>query len=248
MNDFIYKYVDLNGLKIILKNQTLKFSNPLDFNDPFEFHDNLVDRKLSAKHQLEIYKKFDKNITREKLKWYKKEIKEDLKKPQSHLIKLFEEKKLSTRVTCFSEINDNILMWAHYADKHNGACIKFDTKKLFSSFKTDSYLSNVKYHRRIITKKYSKLRENAIEHWISSKSKDWKYEKEVRIILGSSTSNILPFDIASINDIIFGCKLTEEQKIDIEKLIFQEMSYDWIKTREMKISNTEYKLEINNRW
>jgi len=29
-------------------------------------------------------------------------------------------------ITCFSKVRDDILMWAHYADKHKGLCFEFD--------------------------------------------------------------------------------------------------------------------------
>lgn len=247
MNEFVYKYVDLEGLKLILKNKTLKFTNPSDFNDPFEFHVNLVDRRLSLRHILGIYKKYDKTITREKIKRYKKEIKNNSKQSDNELFNLFEKRKKETKVSCFSEVSDNILMWSHYADKHCGVCIKFDSRLLEKSLKKDSMFCKTNYIKRIKTKKLSEHKEKAIKYWISSKGKDWQYEKEVRIILGSHKGESAPFDINSIREIIFGCNLTEDEKVDSEKLIFDDEKYNWIKTSEMIISEFEYKLIRKNR-
>jgi hypothetical protein len=33
-------------------------------------------------------------------------------------------------ITCFSEVNYNILMWSHYANNHKGICLKFKTTQL----------------------------------------------------------------------------------------------------------------------
>lgn len=247
MNEFVYKYVDLKGLKLILNKKTLKFTNPADFNDPFEFHGNLINIKLSLRHILNIYKKHNPNFTKKRLKKHKKEIKKNPKYPVSELDHLFEERKKAARVSCFSEIFDNILMWAHYAEKHRGVCIKFDSDKLKKSFKRDSMFCKTNYSKKIKTKKLSKYKENAIKHWISSKGKDWKYEKEVRIILGSHERDTASFNIDSIREIIFGCKLTENEKIDLEKFIFNDKKFNWINTGEMKISEFEYKLIKNNR-
>ena len=41
------------------------------------------------------------------------------------------------RIACFSEKNDDILMWAHYADSNKGICIKFEVE--------DKYFVKVKY-------------------------------------------------------------------------------------------------------
>jgi hypothetical protein len=36
------------------------------------------------------------------------------------------------KITCFTETNDNELMWSHYADGHKGACVEYDLKLLNS--------------------------------------------------------------------------------------------------------------------
>ena len=244
----IFKYVDLEGLESILTNSTLKFTHPQNFNDPFEFHSNLVDRKLSANHQLEILKKHGEVLTREEIEKYKRQVR--LNKggfDNDHLIELFEQRKQETYVTCFSEVSDNLLMWSHYADKHKGACIGFKTKALQSDYKSDSYFSNVKYYRKIITKNLSRSREAAIAHWACSKGKNWQYEKEVRIILGSRDSEFVPFNLLSIEEIIFGCLVSEVKKKNLENLIFNLKELSWIVTSEMNMSNKEFKLEKNKR-
>ena len=249
MKEIVYKYVDFKGLELILKNNTLKFTNPADFNDPFEFHNSLVDRKLSAKHKLQIVRKYEKNLTAEKLRRYKEIIRKESGETDSddHIFRLFEQKKQNTKVTCFSEIDNNLLMWAHYADQHKGACIGFNIESLYSDFKHDSYLGQVKYYRKLITKNLSKYLDDAIFHWICSKGNDWKYEKEVRIILSSNNCEYLTFDIHSIKEITFGCRVIDENKRNIEKLIFDTFNYYWIKSNEMKISDKKYGLEKNNR-
>ena len=68
MKEIIYKYVDFNGLECLLENGTLKFSKPDDFNDPFEFHDALVDKKLKLKHWIQIYREREGKLSKERLK------------------------------------------------------------------------------------------------------------------------------------------------------------------------------------
>jgi hypothetical protein len=38
-----YQYRSAEITKIILKDSTLKFTNPMDFNDPFDFHPTVPD-------------------------------------------------------------------------------------------------------------------------------------------------------------------------------------------------------------
>lgn len=247
MKETIYKFIDLRGLELILRNQTLKFSCPMDFNDPFEFHHNLVDTKISAEHKIEILEKRFKDLTHDRLMRLKAKIAQEGNDPLENHDEQFQERKKSTKITCFSEIDDNILMWAHYADKHRGACIGFNTRLISSCFGKDSLISNVVYNRELITKNLSEFREDAIFHWICSKAIDWEYEKEVRIVLGPAYPEMMPINIVSIGEIILGCSLLEEEKQRIESLIFDQLDYRWIILNEMKISSNKYALEKNNR-
>ncbi len=71
--------------------------------------------------------------------------------------------------------NDNPLMWAHYADEHNGICIgyKFD------------YLPSVIGKGEIEYKKILLKENNTFNslsaYWLT-KGEDWEYEKEVRLL------------------------------------------------------------------
>lgn len=47
-------------------------------------------------------------------------------------------------VSCFSEVNDGLLMWAHYADKYCGICLEFDTdNELFKKAKKVDYVDEL---------------------------------------------------------------------------------------------------------
>ena len=87
------------------------------------------------------------------------------------------------KVCSFSERNDSILMWSHYANEHKGICIEYDFKNdndIFNvlepvfyaeaGFDLTPYIFNVLENSRI-------LKISAI-----TKAKDWEYEKEWRII------------------------------------------------------------------
>ncbi|MGG0425831.1 DUF2971 domain-containing protein [Priestia megaterium] len=45
------------------------------------------------------------------------------------LYKLIEFIQKQTFITCFTERNDSILMWSHYANNHTGFCLEYDFKK-----------------------------------------------------------------------------------------------------------------------
>ena len=80
----------------------------------------------------------------------------------------------NNKVTCFSEINDSNLMWAHYANHLKGVCLVFDAdldKELFSNLHKIDYT------------KYRKNDEQNNFNFYFEKSIDWSYEQEWRIVI-----------------------------------------------------------------
>ena len=51
----------------------------------------------------------------------------------------------SVLVSCFGSTNDSLLMWAHYADKHKGACVEFEVDD--KDFKKVSYAKKLPVYR-----------------------------------------------------------------------------------------------------
>lgn len=121
--EYVYKYRPIDKYTIeLLVNNELYFSEPKEFNDPFDSLDNCIVEG-----------------TRENIeKWFEQnQIKQDLRdillksaKDNGDLKKIYYSRRNNidnreTLVCCFSEINDNILMWSHYADSHKGICFGF---------------------------------------------------------------------------------------------------------------------------
>ena len=91
-------------------------------------------------------------------------------------------------IVSFSETNDNLLMWSHYADNHRGIVVTFDTSHDF--FKKDGSKS-----RELGRVHYRKDRMKALPQRLKNgfhmadstriyfeKSDEWIYEKEHRLI------------------------------------------------------------------
>lgn len=92
------------------------------------------------------------------------------------------------KICSLSSEYNNFLMWSHYANEHKGICIAYDVSKVKEYNKT--ILKKVIYTKKIqIYKPYNHIFENPIlneeKNFISLfylKHKNWKYEKEYRII------------------------------------------------------------------
>lgn len=118
----------------------------------------------------------------------------------------------STCVTSFSETQRNLLMWAHYASKHKGLCIGYDTDVL-SDEDDNNKLVKVNYDSIIydqddldeiesLTQFKAEETELFIERLFTTKSDDWSYEKEHRYVSScESASRILidhPYEELSV--------------------------------------------------
>ena len=58
--------------------------------------------------------------------------------------------KIGTIVSCFSEVNDSIVIWSHYANNHKGFCLEYDFKSLgFNDIRATS-LCPVIYQKEIL--------------------------------------------------------------------------------------------------
>lgn len=108
-------------------------------------------------------------------------------------------------MTCFTETNDSMLMWSHYANSHEGICVQYDLKNNFDDrCNARGHLYPVIYEdKRPIKRDISELVDSyrelcrAVEEDYTYdcglemddilplflvKGEDWKYEKEWRII------------------------------------------------------------------
>ena len=133
-------------------------------------------------------------------------------------------------ICCFSEVPNSLLMWAHYANKHHGFCLKFSTENFYVALPPNLVIP----HQVHYTDQYpiAWIAEDvAIEATLLTKAEQWKYEKEWRIITPDKIG-CYPFPASCLTGVIFGCRMSEEHK----KLI-----RDWCKDRQPAIKYYEAK-------
>lgn len=84
-------------------------------------------------------------------------------------------------VSCFSEVNNELLMWSHYADKYKGFCLEFDTNhEPFSKVRKVNYtdqMPTLSITEALINNDYDQVLE-----LYCTKSGSWAYDKEWRCI------------------------------------------------------------------
>ena len=235
---YIYKYTDVASLKLIIENSTLKFSKPSDFNDPFDC--NLTIDTENTTKEIDDYidlLRRKKNLNSAQIKILKQKY-HNPKTLFELTNKSIKQSKENIGATCFSKLFDNILMWSHYSDKHKGVCLKFDLLADVEFF-IDSLV--VEYHHECPKYNYIKNREGLGQFLFRTKSIDWTYENEIRVV--KRGHGFYKFNKDSLVEIIFGAKTPNSERNEIIKLI-NELKYDNIVFKSSKISELEFKLEI----
>jgi hypothetical protein len=191
----------------VLKNRSIRFTQPGDFNDPFEFRPKICEVASDAEVQAYVEEHFEQLIDDELAKYGaltqflpQADLKALLAKQKPVLPALFRLlepaaiQKLSPMidaffninvgVLCLSEIRDSILMWGHYTDNHQGFVVGFDSDDpFFSRRRSDKdefgFLRRVDYSSQ---RPQVMLTDTESPVWFSTKSEQWSYEKEWRIV------------------------------------------------------------------
>ena len=128
----------------------------------------------------------------------------------------------------------NSLMWSHYADSHRGFCIAYDIEKLKDSEKLplDVDCIEVEYVENIpkIGIKDIVKRRNFIAKMFGTKTKDWQYEKEIRLIY--TNYGIKRYSPFALKAIYFGLYMDK---------LYQNMMIGGLQNRDVKFYKMERK-------
>ena len=110
----------------------------------------------------------------------------------------------------------NELMWAYYANGHNGYAIIFDTEVLVKSFENGKYSGmhelEVKYSSRLPQFDISIIEldiNKVLSCLVGNKSNAWKHEAEHRLVFDTG-GKCLKIDYRSIKGFVFGCKMNPD--------------------------------------
>lgn len=126
-----YKYRAINKYSIdALERNIVYFSKYTDFNDPFEFSTPFPDLcKMYTRAATGVDRLYeDGKLTQadhQHLRQVCQSIVLNGGDGKDEIHKKIREKMSNTGVYSMSEVNDEILMWSHYADNHRGFCIGF---------------------------------------------------------------------------------------------------------------------------
>lgn len=180
MQNAYFKYIsDNNAVERLSQLLTGKiyFSSANNFNDPFEFSACAIERSSLTKIQAV------KHGNRKKQKHLTRKQKIQTRRDSRDSINLNTHKTVQDRwisefgIYCVSKNPTNLLMWSHYSNCHKGICIGFDANcSIFRQAR------KVSYTRTLPKLSQNDSADDLLEKIVFTKSEDWGYEEEFRIV------------------------------------------------------------------
>ena len=219
----LYKYLPPERVDV-LRDRRIRLTQPAEFNDPFDCSPSFTTLDATGVSVDDVGAACgpggDKGCLDAQL-----HVLQTIMRLQDHQ---------AVGVLSLAERPDNVLMWAHYGRSHRGFVIGFDTRNPF--FMEDAHLAKVGYARARPSRSYDFTghlgqsvtvlgpagdRTKLDDDWLFTKSCDWKYEREWRLIksLSSPTTSacsviartnalpihLFPFPESAVTAVILGC-------------------------------------------
>lgn len=188
----LYKYRGMNGgaekyvERTVLHNEiymalSRTFNDPFDLLPVFSFEGTMEER---IEDYIRLHEKFGVQYSGDLRELAKRDVEARLSPEtikQTEAVMSAEHRAAVADVTgvyCVTTKPDNLLMWAHYADNHKGICLEFRG----SIALTVGTPMKVQYSDTRTPIEMYRKQPNALELALCTKSSNWEYEDEWRII------------------------------------------------------------------
>lgn len=250
----LYKYRDLGNryhTDLLIK-QTLFFPKPSEFNDPFDGNIPIRWDKLTYNQCFQKNKEFFEMIPKFKglpnLDDIVKQQMEEgpfwhpdrLKKETPEQIANWDSK---IGLLSLSEKCDNILMWSHYANNHNGFVVGLNPE-WFLTDERFQHIAPITYQAEYPL--ISGLDDYEVQFYkkFYTKSILWQYEKEWRISANHILNRKIQISKRAISEVIFGSRTSDKDILKWKRKIINVLGNDIDIFR--ATSNSElFKIDIN---
>ena len=160
-------------------------------------------------------------------------------------------------ILCLTEDADNLLMWAHYADSHRGFVLHFDEASPFFDRRVSDedelrHLRKVTYSKKRPSLTLSDVKDGSA---FLTKGSAWRYETEWRMIVpladafktlgsGAEAVHLFEFPAAAVRSIVFGCRMLEAKKLEIQTLLSELPQYAHVRRIQAEIDKEHYLVRI----
>lgn len=242
MPSVLYKYTSIADYSVEnLQNKQLYLNNPREFNDPFDcwLHNEQAMDCLFSENERTL----NIDVT---------SIKDSFYKTINSLVDK------TMRVGCLSEVcPTKIIMWSHYGAFHKGMCLEYDFSNCFDTYcnliRPIIYSDAPLIIKPDVASDYESWSGSMLLLAILSKSNEWAYEKEWRLVKYNTSNDDHFFHIQCLKHIYLGVCVEErgndEKETDYHKRMFLTQKVikfaneNKIPISKMKRENDVYKLK-----
>ncbi|RWU07928.1 DUF2971 domain-containing protein [Pseudidiomarina gelatinasegens] len=247
-----YKYLPFNnGSLNVIRNGTLKYTHPSDFNDPFEtalvFNIKRLKDYSRSSSPLNMRVAEFKGLSpaervQNRSRW------EHLLRKHLESGQFTEEILQNIGILSMSLNPTSPLMWAHYADCHRGFLVEFEFDTEIASEKD---LLDMAPLEVIYSEDRPEIDLTNPDNWrdcVLTKSHEWSYEEEVRIIKNTG-KGIHPYNRALfLKSVIAGARISADNYTELQKAV-KEASADIerdVALYRARLSERHYKVFVPN--
>lgn len=243
----LYKYYrgterDLDNIK----SNKMWYSAPCKYNDVFDC-EIAVDETAIFECALQLAPEGTKIRTGSPM-W--KQLRQTMRQEIKSFRSTFEAMRSEMGVVCLSESDDSLLMWAHYANNHRGICVEYDLMEINKQLNFTPV--PIIYSNEMVC--FNALNPDTVGddsvalflRSITSKSEEWSYEHEWRIIRDEAACGDrwdaekkgALLDMIRPTSITLGCAAEEE----LEKSVREFCEENKISLYKMQKDKSQYKL------
>lgn len=143
-------------------------------------------------------------------------------------------------VSCFSEVNDDLLMWSHYGGRYRGFCLEFDTSytpfEKITKVEYSSSLPEIDLMPMLLCDDFEQ-----VTTLFSCKAAAWDYEREWRAV-HQNAGTLYTYSAQSLTGVFFGPEISDSA-LEIICLILQGQNPD-VRFWRGRRSPHEFKVEF----
>jgi hypothetical protein len=157
-------------------------------------------------------------------------------------------------VLSLSEAPDSLLMWAHYARRHEGFLIEMNPEHQFFHQPTASEefgkIMQVEYGAR----PKPVMIDATVRDLLFTKSTDWSYEREWRMALLLDRAatvtehghHLVPIDPTCISGVTLGCRMSSDARTVVVTALRSDPSFQHVRLREAIQAEHEYRVDFRD--
>lgn len=260
----LYKYRPANPpeqIHRLVEAGEIWFGRANDFNDPFDtaitYNFDGLHAEIAGRWALQAAHRHMPHLTENARKQFAAERLDKIRKDPVYLRKMqqeFIDHNYRTFGICsLSDVRNDILMWGHYALNHTGLCVGLNVGRIWT---VAQRLASSNQVLDLVKVTYSDtkpqvnffqamLDDDDAEHvlaFVSTKSAQWAYEREFRLVLWNHPNSTLVFGPELISEIVFGCKMpTADREALVKFCRFRNPNISFFQA---SIDDLKYKLNI----